>query len=29
MISYERIDFSKGIDLSGSKERVKCMILLF
>ena len=26
MISYERINFSKGIDLSGSKERVKCMI---
>ena len=26
MISYERIDCSKGIDLSGSKESVKCMI---
>ena len=26
MISYERIDCSERIDLSGSKESVKCMI---
>ena len=26
MISYERIDCSEGIDLSGSKESVKCKI---
>ena len=26
MISHERIDCSVGIDLSGSKESVKCII---
>ena len=25
MISYEKIDCSEDIDLSGSKESVKCM----